>query len=1006
MKKRSILLTILSVMMVVSLAIPAFTAFAEESTEVPQTITVEVFNGNADNVTLKNATATQDGGDTVISVSNAWSGYIMFNEKTDLSAAKDGQLCFEYKGSASADGKTWTNVQVVSFVEWWDKGYSLNNGGTNMTFSDDYVTVKYPLSVAYKSDKGADLEATAVLAQFKGLALGTGANFTIKRVWVEYPNPDYSKEDKPTEEGTYDLITAAVASQQDTNTWQHIATIPSDYAVKKGDKIKITLNFNADVPETGKTLDMWVGDNKITFNGESKENYIYSKNAEWEYTFNGSYSGDIKFGMWDGSFSIETATLTIVKHEQEETATGYDIFTGITEVGEPAQNAQKTAWTADYKGTVNGKAVSDGTALAFGTLEDGTYYISGTNANTATRATIAVTDITPALLSGGVLKFKAKFDFAGEEGRYAKLRLYYECGQWGEASFVETALTDYVAGEWKEYSIELKTLNIECAKSTTFGNPAPAVWFDWAKFVGMGISMGSTGEGDNIASFADVKIADVAAKTIVGIEAEGARTEYMAGEAFETAGLTVNVVLDDNSKVEVKNYTYSPEILTVGTKKVVISWSYNGKTYTAEIAVTVTSEYSSLAIKTQPTKTAYKSGEKFETDGMVVVAVKADGTEVEVNEYEYYKGMLTPGMTSLEVSFNGMKANVTITVAQFENSLSLMNKTFAQDGEPRYGWNAQVANNALTSQAKYDAASEEDKAKLIVTPNDTEKGYYISANFDANNYATRIFEYQVADYKFGNIYEDEDYNAMVSITYRTTSTFDKAVNFGLANFKEWNLGYHNADISSYIVSDGEWHTMYFDIALVYGEIDGMLWAGMSGEVDFNKIVGFAVQSQAVGTLDIVDVSVNWNGSADAAKAVDTTAPEFKYQGEMTINAKAGDPVPTFEGASAYDKNDGVVDVIVEWSDGAVTDGKLNEGTHTAKLYAKDAAGNACEAYNITVKVEKNGSPVDSSSGSADSGSASDSSSEKGCASAVATLPAMLSLLGFAVVYTFAKKKQA
>ena len=182
----------------------------------------------------------------------------------------------------------------------------------------------------------------------------------------------------------------------------------------------------------------------------------------------------------------------------------------------------------------------------------------------------------------------------------------------------------------------------------------------------------------------------------------------------------------------------------------------------------------------------------------------------------------------------------------------------------------------------------------------------------------------------------------------------------------------------------------------------MLWAGMSGEVDFNKIVGFAVQSQAVGTLDIVDVSVNWNGSADAAKAVDTTAPEFKYQGEMTINAKAGDPVPTFEGASAYDKNDGVVDVIVEWSDGAVTDGKLNEGTHTAKLYAKDAAGNACEAYNITVKVEKNGSPVDSSSGSADSGSASDSSSEKGCASAVATLPAMLSLLGFAVVYSLAE----
>ena len=45
-------------------------------------------------------------------------------------------------------------------------------------------------------------------------------------------------------------------------------------------------------------------------------------------------------------------------------------------------------------------------------------------------------------------------------------------------------------------------------------------------------------------------------------------------------------------------------------------------------------------------------------------------------------------------------------------------------------------------------------------------------------------------------------------------------------------------------------------------------------------------------------------------------------------------------------------------------------------------------------------------GSADSGSASDSSAEKGCASAVVTLPAMISLLGFAVVYTLGKKKQA
>ena len=91
MKKKNFLITLLSMIMAISLSVPAIMAFADDagSATVPKTLAVEIFNGNADNVTLKSATAVDDNGTTVVSVSNAWSGFIMLKETIDLSAAKE-----------------------------------------------------------------------------------------------------------------------------------------------------------------------------------------------------------------------------------------------------------------------------------------------------------------------------------------------------------------------------------------------------------------------------------------------------------------------------------------------------------------------------------------------------------------------------------------------------------------------------------------------------------------------------------------------------------------------------------------------------------------------------------------------------------------------------------------------------------------------------------------------------------------------------------------------------
>ena len=996
MKKKNFLITLLSMIMAISLSVPAIMAFADDagSATVPKTLAVEIFNGNADNVTLKSATAVDDNGTTVVSVSNAWSGFIMLKETIDLSAAKEnGKLYFEYK---TLGEKSWGKVCAVTYASACDEPVCLNGGGDSIGVSADYIVKSYDFSAL----------TDAQMAKFKGFALGTSESFYIKRVWVEYPNPEYGKEDKPTTEGTYNLIEVAVSAAQDS-TWEYIAEIPSAYEVQKGDKISINYNI-ANVPEGGKAWDMWVGEDKIGFDGATNENYVYTQTGTWEYTFKEAHSGNIRFGLWSTGFSIESATLTIIKHETE-TVTGYDIFKGVTEVGEVKPNNVNTAFTATYAAEVPGSVVTDGSALAFGQFEDGEYYVSGTNAKTATRVTISATDITSALLFGGALNFKAKLDFAGENGRYANVRLYYQVSG-GEAAFVSLPLAGYTAGEWKDYSIALTDFNVECNATTTWGGAVPSKWFDWTKFVGIGIGIGCADEGDNVVSYGNVSISGIGNKTVEKIEVQNAKTEYNAGAAFDAEGMIVYAVLNDETKVEIKNYVYSPATLPVGTETVTVKWVYGKKTYTTDIAVNVTAEYTSLKVKTNPTKTEYKAGEKFSAAGMVIVGVKPDGTETEITGYTCYDGMLWEGMTEVGVEYMGMAVNVNITVADFEYKLSLTDKTFADDGEPMYGWTARTGSIDYTSQAKYDAAAEDKKANLRVTGKDETYGHYITADFTSSNYATRIFEYGVADYQFGTLYEEPDYNGMVAVTYRTSSVFGQAVNFGLANFSDWNLGFHAVDIAGLIVADGDWHILYVDIGLFKGAIDGMLWAGMSGEVDLNKVVGFAVQSAADGSLDVAEVSVKWNGSEKAAKAVDTTGPEFEYSGEITMEATEGDLAFTFENESAYDKNDGAVKLTIEWSDGAVTDGKLNAGEHTVKLYAVDAAGNKSSVYTVTVNVSAKGVTPPDSGSSADSGSSVDSGSGSsapsgGCKSDVIVTSAAVALFALVAAYIIIRKRR-
>lgn len=295
MKKRKFLLTLLTVMMVVSFAVPTFSVLAETTNTTDKTLTVEIFNGdiNAVDLTVGSAdqgtiTAVTDGEDTVISIEPAKWGSFNFMFKNPVDMNKTGAtLCFEIKATGT---KTYAETRGVTFADYWNQPIELVK--EELKNSEGYVVKKYDLSKMTE----------AQLTKFKGLSIATDNSFYVKRVWVEYPNPDYVEE--PITEGVYKLVTEPVTSAQDS-TYQFAVTVPSSYTVKSGDKIKAAYTLQP-FTTSGKSIDVSIGGVAV-----DKGIWATTQTGTWEYTFDKEFSGDIRFGVWSTSFTIDYLELTI-----------------------------------------------------------------------------------------------------------------------------------------------------------------------------------------------------------------------------------------------------------------------------------------------------------------------------------------------------------------------------------------------------------------------------------------------------------------------------------------------------------------------------------------------------------------------------------------------------------------------------------------------------------------------------------------------------------------------
>lgn len=141
----------------------------------------------------------------------------------------------------------------------------------------------------------------------------------------------------------------------------------------------------------------------------------------------------------------------------------------------------------------------------------------------------------------------------------------------------------------------------------------------------------------------------------ISLGAENVKTEYYAGESFDTSELTVTAEYADGTTQIATNYTVEPAVLTADTEKITVT--YKGKTATLDVSVKELI-VTAIEIVSPPSKTVYTEGENFRPGGMVVYASYENGTRKEIFDYSYSPNRsLKKGDSEIIVTYTGENAS-------------------------------------------------------------------------------------------------------------------------------------------------------------------------------------------------------------------------------------------------------------------------------------------------------------------------------------------------------------
>ena len=166
----------------------------------------------------------------------------------------------------------------------------------------------------------------------------------------------------------------------------------------------------------------------------------------------------------------------------------------------------------------------------------------------------------------------------------------------------------------------------------------------------------------------------------ISVKTAPTKTAYYIGESFNAAGMVIEATMSNGTKKTVTGWTYTPSgALSKTDTAVPISYTENGVTKTCTQAMTVSNYLSSIAITHAPTKTAYFTGEIFDSAGMVVTATMADGSTKTVTGYTCSPTIMAASTTAVTVSYteDGVTKTTTTPVTVTSISSTLASNSWA-----------------------------------------------------------------------------------------------------------------------------------------------------------------------------------------------------------------------------------------------------------------------------------------------------------------------------------------
>lgn len=222
---------------------------------------------------------------------------------------------------------------------------------------------------------------------------------------------------------------------------------------------------------------------------------------------------------------------------------------------------------------------------------------------------------------------------------------------------------DNLISFWMESKVSgtfFETVEVESEKCfTTYAEGFDTnQWLDLSKMSEINSSLPN---GDStIKAFTVANIENDTLKSIK-ITTPPTKTTYIAGENFISDGMVVTAVYESGAEKLLVDYDITNGTnLAEGQEAVTIS--YEGKQVRQAITVEKNA-VTNISIKVPPTKTSYKTGESFSSEGMVVEATYKNGKKETITNYTVKDGAnLKEEQKTVTIEYEGKQVTQAITV--------------------------------------------------------------------------------------------------------------------------------------------------------------------------------------------------------------------------------------------------------------------------------------------------------------------------------------------------------